>query len=105
MVFEDTATYMMGCSAGFTFEYEGGEGMLVGRLPCARAMAACTSCAAASMSLLKSNCSVIELLPSELEDDMLLIPAMVANWASSGVATDDAITSGFAPGSEAPTWM
>ena len=69
----------MGCSAGLTFEYEGGEGMLVGRLPWAREIAACTSCAAASMSRLKSNCRVIELLPSELEDDMLLIPAIVAN--------------------------
>ena len=30
---------------------------------------------------------------------------MVENSASSGVATDDAITSGFAPGSEAFTWI
>ena len=43
------------------------------------------------------------VVPSELDDDMLLMPAMVENSASRGVATDDAIVSGFAPGSEAET--
>ncbi len=79
--------------------------MLVGSAPCAREIAACTSCAAASMFRLRSNCSVISVLPSELEDDMLLMPAIVENSFSSGVATEDAITSGFAPGSAAETWI
>jgi len=86
-------------------EYEGGDGMSVGKKPWERAMAACTSCAAASMLRLRSNCRVIEVEPSELDDDMLSIPAIVENWFSSGVATEDAITSGLAPGSEASTWM
>ena len=33
------------------------------------------------------------------------MPAMVENWRSSGVATEDAIVSGLAPGSAALTWM
>ena len=40
-----------------------------------------------------------------LVDDMLSIPAMVENSFSSGVATDDAIVSGLAPGKAAWTWM
>ena len=33
------------------------------------------------------------------------MPAMVENWRSSGVATEEAIVSGLAPGSEADTLM
>src|SRR5579871_2080119 len=105
MVADLQAMYTIGCAAGFTFEYEGGVGILVGRLPPAREIAACTSCAAASMLRLRSNCSVMFVEPNELVDDMLSIPAMVENSFSSGVATDDAIVSGFAPGSAACTWM
>ena len=32
------------------------------------------------------------------------MPATVANWRSSGVATAEAMVSGLAPGSEAFTW-
>src|SRR5262245_35383048 len=33
------------------------------------------------------------------------MPAMRPNWRSSGVATDEAMVSGLAPGSDAWTWI
>ena len=62
------------------------------------AMAACTSCAAASMFRLKLNCSVIWVTPRALVDVIESRPAMVENCRSSGVATAEAIVSGLAPG-------
>jgi hypothetical protein len=61
-------------------------------------MAACTSRAAASTSRSRSNWSVIEASPSELVDVISVMPAMRPKRRSSGVATDDAIVSGLAPG-------
>ncbi len=55
------------------------------------------------MLRLRSNCSVIRVLPSELLDVIELIPAMLENWFSNGVATEDAIVSGLAPGKFAET--
>ncbi len=46
----------------------------------------------------KSNCSVIEVEPSWLAEVISVMPAMRPNWRSSGVATDEAIVSGLAPG-------
>src|ERR1700690_812441 len=43
--------------------------------------------------------------PRLLDDVISLTEAMWPNWRSSGVATDDAIVSGLAPGSEADTEM
>ena len=57
------------------------------------------------MCLLRSNCSVIFVLPSELDDVMESIPGMVEKTFSSGVATDDAIVSGLAPGNVVLTEM
>ena len=68
-------------------------------------MEACTSRAAASMLRLMSNCRVTEAEPSELDEVIWLTPAMRPNWRSSGVATDEAMVSGLAPGSPAPTPM
>ena len=67
------------------------------------AMAACTSCAAASMLRPRLNCSVMDVVPGPLEEVIASRPAMVVNCFSSGVATADAIVSGLAPGSEAFT--
>ena len=64
-----------------------------------------TSCAAASMLRLRSNCSVMFVLPSELVELIEFNPAIVANCFSSGSATADAIVSGLAPGRPAFTWM
>src|SRR5271166_1486491 len=45
------------------------------------------------------------VVPIPLDDDMLSIPSMVENSFSSGVATDEAIVSGLAPGNDACTWI
>ena len=68
-----------------------------------RAMAADTSWAAASMSRLSTNWIVIDVLPSELVEIIESMPAIVSNCFSRGVATDEAIVSGLAPGSDAET--
>jgi hypothetical protein len=81
----------------------GGAGMSVGRRRCTAAMAACTSCAAASMLRSSVNCSVICVEPVALVDVIESMPAMVENCCSSGVATAVAIVSGNAPGSPALT--
>ncbi len=57
------------------------------------------------MFRLRSNCSVMFVLPCELVELMLVSPAIDANCFSSGNATDEAIVSGLAPGRLAFTWM
>ena len=79
--------------------------MLGGSRPPAREIAACMSCAAASILRSSVNCTVIDVLPSELVEFIDCMPAMVENSRSSGVATVDAMVSGLAPGSAAATWM
>ena len=68
-------------------------------------MAACTSRAAPVMSRSRSNCSVIEVEPSVLTEVISVRPAMRPKRRSSGVATEEAIVSGLAPGSAPETWM
>ncbi len=51
----------------------------------------------------RSNCMVMPVEPSWLDEVIWLMPAMRPNCRSSGVATDEAIVSGLAPGSDAPT--
>ena len=68
-------------------------------------MAACTSRAAASILRFRSNCSVMLVAPSVLDDVISVTEAMCPNCRSSGVATDDAMVSGLAPGSDADTEM
>src|SRR5262245_43968498 len=46
----------------------------------------------------RSNCSTSVVAPSRLVDVISVTPAMRPNCRSSGVATDDAIVSGLAPG-------
>ncbi len=50
------------------------------------------------MSRLRSNCSVIDVLPSELDDVISLTPAMWPSCRSKGVATDEAMIWALAPG-------
>src|SRR5437763_15820719 len=57
------------------------------------------------MFRLRSNCSVIPVEPRPLEEVIWVTPAMRPNWRSSGVATAEAIVSGLAPGTPAPTEM
>ena len=61
-------------------------------------MAACTSCSATSMLSLRLNCSTTIELPKELVEVIWFSPGSWPNCRSSGVVTDEAITSGLAPG-------
>src|SRR5258707_11131745 len=96
---------MMGASAGLTLRQFGLLGRLAGSCPRAALIAACTSRAAASMLRLRSNCRVTLVEPSELVEVISVTPAMRPNWRSSGVATDEAMVSGLAPGRLAETLM
>ena len=96
--------YRIGWSAGLTFWNDGGLGISGGRSDWARAMAVTTSTAAPSRFLDSANCRVICVTPSELVEVMESRPAMAENCRSSGVATEDAIVSGLAPGRAAVTW-
>src|SRR5713226_1111570 len=53
----------------------------------------------------RSNRSVTLVEPSWLLDVICVTPAMWPSWRSSGVATEDAMVSGLAPGRPAPTEM
>src|SRR5581483_4937544 len=95
----------MGESAGFTFWKVGGVGICGGSWPPAAVIADCTSSAAPSILRLRLNWMVMLVWPSEFVELMLSTPAMVENCFSSGVATEEAIVSGLAPGSDAYTWI
>ena len=95
----------MGASAGLTFRYVGLLGRFGGSWLRAALMAACTSRAAASMFRFRSNWSTTVVAPSRLVEVISVTPAMRPNWRSSGVATDEAMVSGLAPGRVAWTWM
>src|SRR5258706_15120487 len=93
----------MGESERFTFRYHRLFGRFTGRLPRAALMAASTSRPAASISRFKVNCSVMDVDPSPLEEVISVTPAILPNCRSSGVATEDAMVSGLAPGKLALT--
>src|ERR1700739_413727 len=95
----------MGESAGFTFWDVGGVGISGGSWPPAAGMAACTSHASPSRLRLRLNWIVMWVSPREFVDVIESMPAIVENCFSSGVATEEAIVSGLAPGSEALTRM
>src|SRR3990172_3892012 len=102
---EFKANKRIALSAGLTFRYEGGLGMLGGRSLRVRAIIDCTSWAAASISRLKLNWSVIWVRPRVLVELMESTPAIVENCFSRGVATVVAMVSGLAPGRLALTTM
>jgi hypothetical protein len=77
--------------------------MFAGSWPRAALIAACTSRAAASICRSRSNCSVMFVEPCVDDEVISVTPAMRPNWRSSGVATDEAMVSGDAPGSPALT--
>jgi hypothetical protein len=77
----------------------------LGRSALARWIACSTNPAAAVMFTLKSNWSVIDVVPSPLVEFIEARPGIAVNWSSSGVATVEAITVGLAPGSCAETTM
>src|ERR1022692_1853437 len=92
---------IIGASAGFTFRYVG----LDGRSLRAALIADSTSRVAASMLRLRTNCRVTPVWPSVLWALISETPAIRLNSRSRGVATDEAMISGLAPGSEAETEM
>ena len=61
-------------------------------------MDCCTCCSATSILRLSLNCKVMTLLPSELVEVICCSPGTCPNWRSSGAVTEDAMTSGLAPG-------
>ncbi len=95
----------IGPSLGLTFFQVGRLGSSAGSRAVAALMAACTSCAATSMLLSSVNCSVMLVLPSELLEVMSVMPGTPDSSTSSGVATDEAMVSGLAPGSLALIWI
>ena len=61
-------------------------------------MAACTSCSATSMGCSSVNWSVISEAPKALVDVIWFSPGSWPNCRSRGVVTEEAMTSGLAPG-------
>ncbi len=78
--------------------------LLGSRLPAA-VIAACTSCAAASMFRFSSNWMLTWVLPSVLIEVSWVTPAIWPNCCSSGFATEAAMVSALAPASWADTWI
>src|SRR5580698_6142796 len=105
MVGDVTKKFRIGWAPGFTLRNDGGVGMPGGSRGIASAMAVSTSTVAPSISRSRLNCSVILVDPWLLEEIMESRPAIVVNCRSSGVATDDAMVSGLAPGRLAETEM
>ena len=98
IVRDDKPSVRMGASAGLTLLYTGGAGRSCGRRFEQALIAACTPCSATSSGTARSNCSVITEAPPELVDSICFRPGVWPNWRSSGAVTDEAITSGLAPG-------
>jgi len=72
--------------------------MLMGSRRTTAEIADWTSCAAASIFLSRTNCSVIFVAPRELVEVIESRPGTVENCRSRIVATEAAIVSGLAPG-------
>src|SRR4051812_33769568 len=101
MVCEIRLMNRIGKSPGLTFLNDGGVVISTGNRRCAMVSAVCTSRAALSMLRLRSNWMVIEVVPSDDDDTMELMPEIVDSCRSIGEATDAAMVSGLAPGSVA----
>ena len=95
---------MIGCAFGLFLRNDGGDGMPAGSSGITAEIAVWTSTVALSMSRLRSNCSVTFVLPELLEETIESRPAIVVNWRSSGLATDEAIVPGSPPGRLALTF-
>ncbi len=102
---EVRASSTTGWADGSTFRNDGGVVICFGSERWATEIADCTSSAAASIERSSSNCSTIWLEPSVEDEVIEVTPGIAESCCSSGVATEAAITSGLAPGSEAVTWM
>ncbi len=94
-----------GKSPGLTLRNDGGVVISIGSRRCAIDSAVCTSSAAPSMLRLRSNWMVMRVWPSDDDEVIDEMPAMVENCRSIGAATEAAMVSGLAPGSVAVTSM
>ena len=85
-------------SAGLIFLKVGGVGISTGSRRVTADSADCTSSAAAS--ILRSSANWTVMLVDPVDDDEVIwsMPEIVDNWRSIGVATDDAMVAGLAPG-------
>ena len=88
----------IGESAGLTLRMVGAFGRLVGSWPLAALIALWTSSSAESMLRVSSNCTVMLLEPSELDEVISVTPGICENCRSSGWAMLEAVVSGLAPG-------
>ena len=90
---------MIGASDGLVSRNVGGLGRFFGSEPSAALIASSTMVASALMSVLRSNCNVICVLPNTLVEVICARPGSISpNSVSRGVATVEAIVSGLAPG-------
>ena len=105
MVFDVSARISTGAAAGLNLRNDGIDGRSLGRSVSEALIAACTSRAAPSILRDRSNCTVIEVCPSEDTDVISVTPAMVPRLRSSGAATVAAMIAGSAPGRLAVTRM
>ena len=80
-------------------------GSPAGRSDPAALIAAWTSRAAPSTLRERSNCTTIEVVPSDEVEVISDTPAMAPSRRSSGAATEEAMVAGSAPGWVAPTTM
>ncbi len=88
----------IGASAGFTRLYTGGYGRLPGSVPLAWLIAACTSCAAMSMSRSIANCRMIVDSPADESELIMVSPEICPRLRSSGVVISAAMVLALAPG-------
>src|SRR4029453_19017970 len=100
-----SAISRIAASAGLTLRCVGGVVSVDGNDRAAAAIADWTCCAAASMLRSSANWIVMLVAPVVDTDVIESMPAIVENCFSSGVATAEAIVSGFAPGRFALTWI
>src|SRR5882724_10705631 len=100
---EVTPMKTMGESAGLLLRKDGGLGMPAGSSGVAALMAVTRSTAAPSMPRVRSNWRVIEVEPSELTEVIESTPEIPLNCRSRGVATEEAMVAGDAPGKLALT--
>ena len=96
---------MIGAFAGLILRNVGRDCRSPGRSVSAALIAACTSRAAPSMLRLRSNCTVMRVLPSEEREVISITPGISPIRRSSGAATVCAMVSGSAPGRLAVTLM
>src|SRR6185437_13278405 len=102
-LFDVSTMKKIGCAEGSFLRIVGGFGIALGSRRLTLEIAACTSCAAASMLRSRLNWIVMLVDPWLLDEVIESTPGIPDKALSSGVATADAMVSGSAPGRLART--